>query len=180
MIKRKPRKNTLSFLRNADGTISFSATQSYLRFNLCKEALGKGKYLVKLKHIYRDTVSQRDYAQTQINYDMFDRIYRYLDGLGWGSQFENYDETECLEGSFYPFIRYYGKRIQKICDLGCIWIGTREKYPRVHVQNGYCRWYKPINKAGIINTMPFMTIDKIQDHYYELTSPSFISSLEND
>jgi hypothetical protein len=176
------KKNTPLRVKTDSGFYAFNKTQAFLRFSLCKEALSQNKrFILRYKHVYQAGVTPEFFAVDKfIDNDVFDAIYQQIDTLGWGSRFYNYDKQVCVEGSFYPFIRYSGRKVKNVVDQGCIWIGGRSVYPRIYVDNSYCRWFKPIDKAGNIRLKPFLPLSDIQQELSKLRNQKIIDSLESD
>lgn len=97
----------------------------------------------------------RDYISPAV----FDE--RYLEitcKLGWSGTTTNYDKTNCVEGGFFPFARYRGKRGSALIDTGCIWIGNRYCYPKIFVDNDLAWWDDPYDTRGEVARDPFLPL----------------------
>lgn len=162
------------------GEVVFSKSQSKLRFQMCKEALGSPAYKIKFKYCYEDLEEMQSHAcGAFVSHEVFDSIYHSTDSLGWRSKFYDYSNEACVEGSFFPFIRSKGK-VSNLVDTGCIWIGARNSYPRIFVDNTFCRWYFPIDSAGNIVTKAFLPYRDAVNYSSYLTNDLIISMLEGD
>jgi hypothetical protein len=108
----------------------------------------------------------------------FDNIYTNISALGWGSQYKNYMEETVPEGAFFPFVRMR-RRSKLIVDTGCIWIGSRGSYPRIYVDNRFCRWYFPMSLSGVVIREAFVPFGEIRLHANWLKSEKSIRVLEH-
>lgn len=108
----------------------------------------------------------------------FDNIYKNILCLGWGSRFEEYAASSVPEGAFFPFVRMR-KRSKLLVDTGCIWIGSRGFYPRIHVGNRFCKWYYPMSFSGRVIQQPFVPFGEIRLHMDYLKSEKTMQMLEH-
>lgn len=163
---------------NEQGFLEFNKQQTNLRWRLCKEALQSDRFSIKLKGCYTSTLQIAEHSTLFFNsHNEFDVFYTRILALGWGCKYEMYLSNPSPEGAFYPFNRFsYGSR--ELVDSGCIWIGTRSSYPRIKVENRYCKWYFPMNLSGIVIKEPFAPFREIYQYRKLLEDESFVAMIE--
>jgi hypothetical protein len=113
---------------------------------------------IRLKQVYAGQQEIEKWAITEYSHPrLFDEHLLSLEcELGWNGGTHAYHNSPCVEGSFYPFVRYRGISGSSILDTGCIWIGNRYCFPRIYVDNTLAWWDEPYDKKGEIARDPFL------------------------
>jgi hypothetical protein len=160
----------------------FGKAQTDNRFALCKESLlYEGGIILRFKKIYS---SLRDIELCSItDFDSVDELserYKKLDSLGYGGEFEKYDKSYSPEGALYPFLRVRGRRKYEFIDSGCIWIGTKFKYPLIFVNNDIANWISPYSPGGLVRKEPFLPYFKIREIMPRLMNQNRYADLDVD
>lgn len=152
-IRRKRIPNSYS----ESGHYLFSAGQTKKRFALCSEALWFPKYRIFYRDIFLTEADREKYSLREFtsDKDFFRMYYSALGNLGWNCKYKDYKKAPSPEGTFYPFVRYTAVRLSSIVDTGCIWIGARDCYPRIFVDNGSSGWVEPYGGDGYVQLEPF-------------------------
>jgi hypothetical protein len=174
----KEQKKRKGLIWNEDGYLEFNKQQSNLRWRLCKEALRSNKFNIKLKNCYESKEQMLNHSLIEfIDHRTFDYNYKNLMAIGWDCTFLDYFASPVPEGVFFPFVRF-DKPMKKIIDTGCIWAGSRSSYPRIYVDNRFCKWYFPISVMGEIIREPFVPFNELKFHSRYLMHESSLMVFE--
>lgn len=160
------------------GRLIFTKSQTDNRFALCKAALcPTRKYSIRFKAIYEDQEHIEDFAKLEFDEIAFFRTISKLYQIGWGGKFDKYDKDSAPEGAFYPFVRFQGVGYIPI-DTGTIWIGARDCYPRIFVDNGVANWIEPYSRSGLVMTEPFDIHSEVVKNMKRLSNKAIFPMLE--
>lgn len=160
------------------GKLIFTKSQTDNRFALCKAALcPTRKYSIRFKAIYAEQSEIEAFSRLEFDEIAFLRNLVKLHEIGWGGKFKKYEKEYSPEGAFYPFIRFRGAGYIPI-DTGAIWIGARDCYPRIFVDNGIANWIEPYSRSGSVMTEPFDIYSEVSKNMKRLSNKAVFPMLD--
>jgi hypothetical protein len=161
-----------------EGFPVFNKSQARLRWRLCKDALRSDLHSIQVKECYEDKLEMFHHSSLEFfSHEDFNEKYTRIRALGWNCKWAKYLSDTVPEGSFFPFVRFNQNK-SRLIDTGCIWIGSRSSYPRIYVDNNYCKWYFPINLTGEIIWEPFVPFSELKYNRAFLSHENSIAMFE--
>lgn len=161
------------------GRLIFTKTQTDNRFALCKAALIPTRgHSIRFKKIYDSIEEIEKFCLLDFNQNVFTKNLLKISQIAWGGEFEKYDADYSPEGAFYPFVRFTGRSFTPV-DTGAIWIGARDCYPRIFVDNGVADcWVEPYSRSGLVMTEPFQTFPDVSKNLNRLSNRAIYPMLD--
>lgn len=157
-----------------EGADAFSVSQSKLRIALCRECLnGFSKKQIRIKNIYREDIREIDYCRKKYAPELpleFDEIYKELYDFSFDGFLDWKIDRQLAVGSFLLFVRFESYRSIDYIDEGAIWLGGRDSYPRIFVENDFCNWWATMDAHGHTLVKGFLPKNEAKEYMSELTN----------
>lgn len=160
------------------GKLIFTKSQTDIRIALCRAALAPTRqYSIRFKKIYETVEEIEKFCLLDFSENVFTKNLLKISLIAWGGKFQRYDMDYSPEGAFYPFVRFAGKSFTPV-DTGAIWIGARDCYPRIFVDNGVAEWVEPYSRSGLVMTEPFQTLPNVSKNLRRLSNKAIYPMLD--